>query len=1116
MMSPYSMDMHIFTPPASVAKYLSGALATIFLAAGAVSGADAGKPAYAESFETGGAESGWKLQGNVRVDDEAVDGDRSLALTKVAERPQEAVVATGPAFAISPGNWQVQAAGRTDLNSMDNSYNGTLDLESLDAKGEVIDRSTVYIQFRKHNWERVSPVIEVPEGATAARFVGRINKETPGTFWIDELAVAPVAAAANKMRLMFNMEALGHLLYPTDPRKATIEVWSLQPLTADKATVSVRDYWGAEQAPAIEVPLRSAGEEKGYQKYLGDIDLAALPLEVGRYYELHGSVTRVGAEPYEDFSAFAILPEAPANAYKPEEIPFTSHSWDDRAPEHVKLSHRLGLRITGLVYQYNFKSPTKTRLDNADLARELGMGVLTSSLASSVERRVPPFDKITPESEEIMRESVRYEMKKYGHIRPLIIKMGNEPHNVGEGIKVNVEAYRIIYSEFKMLDPTIMVVGSSIGPVEDYFKAGFGEWCDAYDFHTYEDPEDIREIISVQYPEMFRKYGHPRPIWATEVGLNSQGMTRHAVAVALYKKFLNFFAAGGANVSWFSLLYPDPNAKIAETDPFSEAHNTFVSRYVRYAPKLDAIAYYNTVNAILDKKPVSEKLYPGDAQMFLFRNAKGNSLLAAYTKKGRQDVFVPLEGVGEVKVIRIDGTVSAMNAGGRGLTLTIDEDPLILLFDGGPAQLAQPLGEPAVRLAGASDQFVGGVEGHVDFVLTGVTPEQVSLKAPPLWKVERETMETQGGQKLRFRFTVPKASAAREADLTLNIASPNGGGALFFRPPVTSALAMELLPLPAGQPDGPGTRLVIRNNGDATEKLTWGVFLDGQRALEVGRFSNRGAAEAYFSRKASGDLTLEPGKSANVDLPMSNVNLFNVYDMRAVVRDASGRATVVERPMGGFVGVPKAGAPPALDGNLDEGAWKNVSPVTIDNGAAFYPIHPGERKESQWKNAADLSAKVRFLWDDRYLYAGVEVTDDLAGAAQPLNQLWNQDGLQLLIDPMRNSPQKVGKYDYAIAIGKDGPRAACHLSATTDIPTGPTPAIRVSATRRDPKTGSVTYEAAIPWANVAPFAPQPCANLGLHIAFNEDDGGGRGGYLTWFGTVQTKDIDTVGDLILLP
>ncbi len=1110
------MASHNYSPRVRPPIFLSGLLAGIFLTAGGASAADAGKPAYAESFESGGAEAGWKVQGNVRVDDEAVDGDRALALTKVEEKPQEAVMATGPAFAISPGNWQVQAAGRTDLNSMDNSYNGTLDFECLNAKGEVIDRSTVYIQFRKHNWERVSPVIEVPEGATAGRFVARINKETPGTFWIDELAVLPVAAAANKMRLMFNMEALGHLLYPTDPRKATIEVWSLQPLTADKATVSVRDYWGAEQAPAIEVPLRGAGEENGYQKYLGDIDLAALPLEVGRYYELHGSVARVGAEPHEDFSAFAILPEAPANAYKPEEIPFTSHSWDDRAPEHVKLSHRLGLRITGLVYQYNFKSPAKTRLDNAGLADGLGMGVLTGSLASSVERRVPPFDKITPESEKIMRESVRYEVKNFGHIRPLIIKMGNEPHNVGEGIKVNVDAYRIIYSEFKKLDPTIMVVGSSIGPVEDYFKAGFGEWCDAYDFHTYEDPEDIREIISVRYPEMFRKYGHPRPIWATEVGLNSQGMTRHAVAVALYKKFLNFFAAGGANVSWFSLLYPDPNAKIAETDPFSEAHNTFVSRFVRYAPKLDAIAYYNTVNAILDKKPVSEKLYPGDAQVFLFRNAKGNSLLAAYTKKGRQDVFVPLEGVGEVKVIRIDGTVSAMNAGGRGLTLTINEDPLILLFDGGPAMLADTLGKPSVKLAGASDRFVGGVEGHVDFALSGATPEQVSFKAPPLWKVERETMETPDGQQLRFRFTVPKASAAREADLTLNIASPNGGGALFFRPPVTSVLAVELLPLPAGQPDGPGTRLVIRNNGDATEKLAWGVFLDGQRSLEAGRFLKRGPAEAYFSRKAAGDLTLEPGKSAKVDLPLSEVNMFNVYDLRAVVRDASGRTTVVERPMGGFVGVPKAAAPPALDGNLDEGAWKNVSPVTVDNGEAFYPIHAGERMESQWKNAADLSARLRFLWDDKFLYVGVEVTDDLAGAAQPLSQLWNQDGLQLLIDPMRNSPQKVGKYDYAIAIGKDGPGAACHLSATTDIPTGATPAIRVSAIKRDPSTGSVTYEVAIPWANVAPFVPRPGANLGLHIAFNEDDGGGRGGYLSWFGTVQTKDIDTVGDLILLP
>ena len=55
----------------------------------------------------------------------------------------------------------------------------------------------------------------------------------------------------------------------------------------------------------------------------------------------------------------------------------------------------------------------------------------------------------------------------------------------------------------------------------------------------------------------FQQYGGKKPIWSTELGLNAQGMTRHAVAVEMVKKFTVFFAAGGSNASWFDLLYPD-------------------------------------------------------------------------------------------------------------------------------------------------------------------------------------------------------------------------------------------------------------------------------------------------------------------------------------------------------------------------------------------------------------------------------------------------------------------------------------------------------------------------------------------------------------------------------
>ncbi len=71
-------------------------------------------------------------------------------------------------------------------------------------------------------------------------------------------------------------------------------------------------------------------------------------MEVGRYYEIHGSLERRDGEPFTNYTSLAILPEAPANGYKPEEIPWTSRNWDNRITEYVRLTHRLGIRICGL------------------------------------------------------------------------------------------------------------------------------------------------------------------------------------------------------------------------------------------------------------------------------------------------------------------------------------------------------------------------------------------------------------------------------------------------------------------------------------------------------------------------------------------------------------------------------------------------------------------------------------------------------------------------------------------------------------------------------------------------------------------------------------------------
>jgi hypothetical protein len=1109
----------LLTKPAGEPKSISVLIADV--RADAVLGGKSGEAVYREDFETEKALEGWAPTGAVRIEAaEAFKGKHALALEKTAATLRDPVAVVGPAFPVQPGTWEFGFAARTELDSMDNSYNGSLAVEALDGGGKRLAAFPLADLFRKNPWKPQKKKAEIPSGVVTARFVARINKETPGKFWIDDLSAAPVVGTKKDeriKRMMFSTAQLGNLLYPNDPREITVDLLAARPLPPEQQQVAltVRDYWGAEQAKPIQVTLAKAEKRQGkFFKYSGTASFAEVPLEIGRYYEVHGSVTREGNEPFTNYTSFAILPEAPANACKPEEVPFTSRNWDNRFGEFVKLTNRLGIRICGIWGKME-PDPKKVDAPKLRLVEEAGMGWLTGTPASEVELRVKDWE--TKWTEENLRQGVRNFLEKYGKVRPLIVNLGNEPHSKSEeDVKIDVNAYRIVYTEIKKIDPTIFVVGSSAGLQEQYFKAGFGEWLDAYDFHSYESPEGVRDTVAKKYPEMFKKYGFAKPVWATEVGLNSQGMARQFVAAALYKKFVNFFAGGGANVSWFGFLYPDPEGRNA--DSFASAHNVFDCRYSRYAPKLDAIAYYNAVNGIAIKKFAQDKTYSGDMHAFLFRDRDNKALQVWYKDKGREDVFLPLPGVGEVEVIRIDGSRGQLHADGKGITLSVTEDPMLLLYSGGEGKLPESLGAPALRLGATTGAIVRGEKSGFAVALESAKPDQVSLRTPPFWKVGAETVSGDGGKPvLRYTLEAPEDSTARQADCTVELKDAAGRirGQISYRPEVTGALSARLLPVPAAPGQDSAVRLVVQNNSPEKQAVEWEVALTGEQALASGKFNAVGPTETYFKDAASGTLELGGKQSGEIILPLADADLYKVYRTKAVVKDASGRTSVQERPLAAFYGVPKAASPPAIDGLLDDPAWKNAPVRMLDKADQFFAFALPGKPVQDWASPKDLSAEIRYLWDDAFFYVSVKVTDDVwSKTLQQDNGLWMQDSLQFLIDPMRTSDRKIGKYEYSLADGKQGPQVWCTLTADAGAPSGNVKDIKLTV-KHDAEGGGATYEVAIPWSRLAPFKPAADANLGFTLIVNEDDGNGRDSFMTWFGNAHTKDIDTVGDLILL-
>ncbi|MBL7223732.1 MAG: hypothetical protein ISS72_07765 [Candidatus Brocadiae bacterium] len=724
------------------------------------------KPAaFTERFEADGPMApGWKTAGDVGLDGPGHDGTKkALRLRRTLDTLQTPTWATSPVFAAGAGTWQVKYAWQAKLHSPDNSYHGSVVLDVLSRAGGVVETIPVGIGYGTKGWQPTAASVELPRGASKARF--RIElKKTYGSFRLDELSAAPLSVQAIERRverILISTSAVGNLFLPGDEVTFRVAVEAAKPLPAAQRTLrySVRDYWGAEQIEPGGVPLQKAPRKQGKFVYHAAIAVPPAALTTGKYCELHVEVPEDGGG-VQEFSGFAVLPPAIARKYAPERVPFTIRNWDSRIPVYFHLADRLGLRLMGMWGGWSPKAPYKPHCPGIDLCKKLGAKWITGTPASSVERK-----GFAEYSEEALRQGMHNFLEKYATQGLAMIAMGNEPHGTGRKVLDNVRAYKAIYETVKAHDPNIHVIGTSVEPNEEYFKAGYQNYLDSYDFHVYEHYTSVRRTIR-EYRALMKKYGAVKPIHSTELGLNSQGQTRHAVALELIKKFTVFFAEAGSTVSWFTIQYPDPKGKAR--GQFGDAHCVFDCKYNLYSPRLDAVVHYNMINGICVKKFVEEKHYPNGVQAYLFRDDEGNCLQVLWIDEKRAAAAVPLPAGQQVQLVRLDGSRATLQSTAGGVTLTLSAEPALLLYRDAKTGLATALGTPAMRLAAAPPAAQRGET--VQFVIEGkgLAADQLQASAPPRWKI---AIEQAGANQVKATAHAPRVTPAREARIYIQLRS---------------------------------------------------------------------------------------------------------------------------------------------------------------------------------------------------------------------------------------------------------------------------------------------------------------------------------------------------------
>lgn len=630
----------------------------------------AGRMVWSDSFRQ---PSQWEWEGQVQVLDQGKQQVLQLSQDFNQSTPTSA---TGPVFEIQPGPHRVTFRDFAKLESPDNSYRGQLELEVLDRERRLVETIVLDGKSGQSDWKRNQSLVTIPDQARFARFRGEIKKAA-GEYRVDDIAISRLSIAATDQTIQdirIQSGALGGLFQPEQPVAFQLTVNTKRPLTESEVEVrySVKDYRGNEVLALKSISLHPAPDQEN--TYVGRIELDDSSLPIGQFFELHLEVPQGGSEPFSEFSGFARLPEAPANQFASDRIPFTVRNWDGRVKDYFYLSHRLGLRTLGVWGGWEKKPPYEPYLPGVQRCEELSLSWITGTPAAEIERN--GFGDLT---EEGLRLGIQNFLKAYQDRGLTAVALGNEPHGTGDKVIENVKAYRILYQAIKEFDSEVHVLGTSVEPNREYFEAGYQNYLDSYDFHIYESYENVRRTMR-EYRALMEEFDATKPLHSTELGLNSQGLARTDVACEMIKKCTVFFAEGGATVGWFTIQYPDPAGKAR--GQFGDAHCMFDCKFNNYNARLDAVTYYHLINSLLEKTFVSEQASDDGCQQFLFQSPETGKLWVVWNDQQTARTRVKVGSGKSVRLIHLDGRQQTVTPQGDWLDLEAGREPILVLSVG--------------------------------------------------------------------------------------------------------------------------------------------------------------------------------------------------------------------------------------------------------------------------------------------------------------------------------------------------------------------------------------------------------------------------------------------------
>lgn len=252
-------------------------------------------------------------------------------------------------------------------------------------------------------------------------------------------------------------------------------------------------------------------------------------------------------------------------------------------------------------------------------------------------------------------------------------------------------------------------------------------------------------------------------------------------------------------------------------------------------------------------------------------------------------------------------------------------------------------------------------------------------------------------------------------------------------------------------PSWPGSKgpvkVYLTINGLPSGRLVW------QRYLIDENHSNPVRQKNDSSLQKVEDQVVESQKGVimtPVTLAKNAVTLISIEpavgrkDKISRLASLTTRNSTLKPPKPAFV-CPFVNKAPVVDGKLGDWSKQKVS------------IGSGER-----------SANIRFAWNHKALYVGIEVKDPEQVQHQVGSEIWNGDSIQIGFDPLCDAlpGETYGNddFEYGFALTSKGPITWCWECPGWKS-TGPVSKVKLAVDRND-AAGITTYEAMIPWSEL--------------------------------------------------